>query len=80
MSQKKVEQYKKEKANRKQTLKKEKAQSIALRTAGVVVCAALIGWIGYSGYVRWESTRPAKSTEIVLDAISDYSSSLSEEE
>ena len=80
MSQKKVEQYKKEKANRKQTLKKEKAQNFAIRTAGVIICAALIGWIGYSGYVKWESSRPAKSTEIVLDAISDHSNSLSTEE
>ena len=80
MSQKKVEQYKKEKANRKQALKKEKAQSFALRTAGVIVCVALIGWIGYSGYIKWESSQPAKSTEIVLDALSDYSNSLSEEE
>lgn len=80
MSQKKVEQYKKEKANRKQTLKKEKAQSLAIRTAGVLICTALLGWIGYSGYAKWESTKPAKSTEIVLDALSDYSSSLSTEE
>lgn len=80
MSQKKVEQYKKEKANRKQTLRKEKTQSFAIRTAGVLVCAALLGWIGYSGYIKWDASRPAKSTEIVLDALSDYSSSLSAEE
>ena len=48
MSQEKVERYKKEKANRKQTMKKDKAKSIAARTAGVIVCIAFIGWIGYS--------------------------------
>ena len=53
MSQEKVERYKKEKANRKQTMKKDKAKSIAARTAGVIVCIALIGWIGYSGYSKW---------------------------
>ncbi|MEI3229600.1 MAG: hypothetical protein V8S28_08430 [Lachnospiraceae bacterium] len=56
MSQEKVERYKKEKANRKQTMKKDKAKSIAARTAGVIVCIALIGWIGYSGYSKWEAT------------------------
>ncbi len=80
MSQEKVERYKKEKANRKQTLKKEKAQSMAIRTAGVVLCAALLGWIGYSGYIKWESAQPIKSTEITLDPITEYMNGLSSEE
>ncbi len=72
MSQEKVNRYKKEKANRKQIMKKEKIKSIAARTAGVVVCAALIGWAGYSGYMKWESSRPAVTTEISIDALSEY--------
>ncbi len=65
MSQEKVDRY-----------KKEKAKAIAVRTAGTLVCVALIGWIGYSGYSRWESSRPAKSTEITMDALSDYLNTL----
>ncbi len=80
MSQAKVERYKKEKANRKEILKKEKAKSLMVRTAGAVICIALIGWIGYSGYSRWEASQPAKTTEITMDALSDYLGSLSAEE
>lgn len=80
MSQEKVDRYKKEKVNRKKIMKKEKAKSVAARTAGVLVCAALVGWIGYSGYSKWESTRPAKMTEIKTDALTDYISGLSAEE
>ena len=79
MSQEKVERYKKEKANRKQTMKKQKAKTFAMRTAGVLVCAALLGWIGYSGYSKWEASQPVKTTEITTDALSDYINSLSAE-
>lgn len=76
MSQEKVDRYKKEKANRKQTLKKEKAKRAVLRVAGALAGIALIGWIGYSGYAKWEESRPAKTTEITTDALSDYISGL----
>ena len=79
MSQEKVERYKKEKANRKQILKREKAKSIVLRLAGAAICIALLGWIGYSGYTRWESTRPVKTTEISTDALTDYLNGLTAE-
>lgn len=72
MSQKKVEQYKKEKANRKQTMKKQKIQTYAARAAGILVCGALLGWAGYSGYNMWESSRPAVTTEINIDALTNY--------
>lgn len=79
MSQAKVDRYKQEKANRKQIMKKEKAKSIAARTIGAVICVALVGWIGYSGYTKWESSRPTKTTEITTDALSDYLNGLSAE-
>lgn len=79
MSQEKVERYKKEKANRKKTMKKEKAKSLAARIAGTLVCIALIGWIGYSGYNLWESKQPAKTTEVTTDALTDYLDGLSAE-
>lgn len=80
MSQEKVERYKKEKANRKTTMKKEKAKSIATRIIGTVICVALVAWIGYSSYSKWESSRPVKTTEITTDALSDYLNGLSTEE
>lgn len=76
MSQEKVDRYKKEKANRKQIMKKEKAKAMAVRLAGALVCIALIGWIGYSGYTKWDASRPAKTTEISTDALSEYISGL----
>lgn len=79
MSQEKVERYKKEKANRKQTMKKDKAKSIAARTAGAIVCIALLGWIGYSGYSIWEAKQPAKTTTVSTDALSGYLDELSTE-
>lgn len=72
MSQEKVERYKKEKANRKQIMKREKLKSRVAGACGILVCAALIGWAGYSGYVKWEEAQPTKYTEINTDAISDY--------
>ena len=72
MSQKKVEQYKKEKANRKEIMKKQKMQTYAARTLGALVCAALLGWAGYSGYHMWENSRPAATTEIDTNALTDY--------
>ena len=80
MSQAKVERYKKEKAHRKQTIKKQKMKSFTARAAGVLVCAALLGWIGYSGYSKWEASQPAKTTEITVDALSEYINGLSAED
>ena len=50
MSQEKVDRYKQEKANRKAILKKEKRMRIAGRILGIAICAAIVGWIGYSVY------------------------------
>ena len=49
MSQAKVEKYKEQKANRKQTMKKEKLQSIVRNSIAAVVIVAALGWVGYSG-------------------------------
>lgn len=72
MSQKKVEHYKKEKANRKKIMKKQKIESTLTKTALIAVCIGLLGWAGYSGYSMWDAKRPAKSTEIHLEAMQDY--------
>ena len=49
MSQAKVEKYKEQKANRKQTMKKEKIQRIVRNSIAAVVVVAALGWVGYSG-------------------------------
>ena len=63
MSQEKVDRYKKEKANRKQTMKKQKMAN-ALRKC--VVAAAgllLVVWIGYSAYDVYDSNKEAEKEE-----------------
>lgn len=72
MSQAKVEQHKKDKANRKKNMAKEKAQRIAARTCVIVVLAAIIGWAGYTGYQYYESTRPTKTIYTDTSSLNDY--------
>lgn len=74
MSQQKVDQYKKEKYNRKQQLQKEKRQRFLYSIIGGVAAVAIVGWIGFSVYSRVEANRPVSYTEVSLDAISDYMS------
>lgn len=80
MSQEKVDRYKAEKANRKQNMQKEKYKSIAVRTCTIAVCAVILGWVGYSVYHRYETTRPTEYLELDSAAITDYESSLEPEE
>ena len=61
MSQAKVEQHKKDKANRKKIMAKERVQRLAVRICAVVVLVAIVGWAGYTGYQYYESTRPTKT-------------------
>lgn len=79
MSQAKVDRYKAEKANRKKTMKKEKIKNTIAAACGTVVCIAVIGWVGYSAYgyfhTQNESSTPTQ-TEVNLDALSDYMSTL----
>ena len=72
MSQAKVEQYKKDKANRKKTMKKEKIQRIAGRICACVILVVIVGWAGYTGYQYYEQNRPTKTIYADTTAISDY--------
>lgn len=76
MSQEKVDKYKKEKANRKKTMKKEKAMYYVRRCVVVVLAVALIGWIGYSAFNVYMSSRPVETAEVDYSAITDYESNL----
>ena len=78
MSQEKVDKYKKEKANRKRTIKKEKVQNVLRKCAVGVVAILLIGWIGYSAYGTYESKKPKEEVEIDYTALKDFSQKLNE--
>jgi hypothetical protein len=80
MSQAKVEQYKKEKANRRKTLAREKAGRIAGRVCAVVILLGIVGWAGYSGYKYYEDNRPVETYYTDISSISDYINGLDDTE
>ncbi len=80
MSQEKVDRYKQEKANRKVILKREKRKRIAARIITTVVCAAIVGWIGYSVYDSAEKKAATTQTEVNVSAVTDYLESLTADE
>ena len=80
MSQEKVDRYKKEKANRKKIMKKEKVQYIICRCVVAVLAVALVGWIGYSAFRVYEDSRRVETAEVDYNAITDYETSLNTEE
>ena len=78
MSQKKVDQYKKEKANRKQTMRKERVMGVVRTCAVTVVALALVGLLGFSAYDSYMSNQERPTVEINYDAVTNYMSGLSE--
>ena len=69
MSQKKVDAYKAEKANREKIMKKEKLILTIEKLAALVACMVAVCWIGYSVYgkvtdrksTRLNSSHPSSS-------------------
>lgn len=78
MSQEKVDKYKKEKANRKQIMRKERMMSIVRKVILTVVAFALVGWIAYSAYDIYDSNKERAVAEVDYTAVTDYMNSLSE--
>lgn len=78
MSQEKVDRYKKEKANRKKIMRREKAMSVVRKLILTVAALALIGWLGYSAYGIHEENKERVVAEVNYDAVTDYLNSLSE--
>lgn len=70
MSQAKVDRYKAEKANRAKTIKREKMKKRCIKAAGVLACAAIVGWIGYSAWNIVDSK--VTTYEINTSALDDY--------
>lgn len=78
MSQEKVNRYKEEKANRKQTMKKQRMMNVVRKCILVVAGVALIGWIGFSAYATHEATKEREIATINYEAIDTYTNSLAE--
>lgn len=78
MSQKKVDNYKKSKANRSKEQKKELFYDWLEKVVGVLVCVALVVWIGYSVYDKVEEKKASVVTETSVDvsALENYLSEL----
>lgn len=76
MSQEKVDRYKQQKKDRKKIMKKEKRIHILGCAAAAVICLGIVGWAGWSGYTVYENNKPVSYTEVNMDAITDYYSSL----
>lgn len=75
MSQEKVNQYKEDKKNRKQTVKKEKRKASLMKLGGFLVLLALVVWIGYSAVMTVQN---AEGPAVTVDptAISEYVTTL----
>ena len=76
MSQEKVDRYKKEKANRKQIMRKQKMMNFLRKGVLTLVALALIGWLGYSAYDMYESGKDRVVAEVNYDSVTDYLNSL----
>ena len=81
MSQKKVDNYKVQKANRKNEQKKEKFYDILEKVVGILVCVALVAWIGYSVYDKVTEKDASEVQQTVMDtsALDNYVSGISAE-
>lgn len=80
MSQEKVERYKKEKANRKKIMKKQRIMGIMRKTVLSLVALALVVWIGYSAYDMYDSDKERAVAQVNYDAVNTYLNGLTETE
>ena len=79
MSQEKVNKYKEEKANRKETMKKAKRAAAVRNVIASVVLVAAIGWVGYSGVTYIIDKQPRPELDVNYTAVNDYVESLTAE-
>jgi len=76
MSQQKVDRYKKDKANRKSIIRKQKIKNFLWKAAGIAILAALVIWLGYSGYTKRAASQPRSVVEADVTSIADYMTQL----
>lgn len=79
MSQRKVDNYKKAKAGRSKTVRREKLIDRLEILAWTAICVAMVGWIGFSAYAKIteQDTSVVQETVIDTSAIDNYVSALS---
>ena len=80
MSQAKVDQYKKEKANRKEILAKEKRQKAIMKICASAVLVVLVAWIGVSTADFIYESRPKDKVYVQTTEIDKYLENLYKEE
>lgn len=84
MSQKKVDAYKEQKANRQKIMKKEKAMLRLEKLIALVVCIVAVVWVGYSVYDKTTESTSTETEQIVTEintsALDNYYASLDEAE
>lgn len=76
MSQAKVDQYKKEKVNRKETIAKEKRQKMMMKLGASAVLVALVAWIGISTADFVYESRPKEKIYVQTTEIDNYLDSI----
>ncbi len=76
MSQEKVAKYKEAKANRKETMKKQKQARLVRNTVVGVVCVAVLGWVGISAVTYLQENKPRLNVEVDYSAVEDFTSDL----
>ena len=79
MSQKKVDRYKEEKANREKIMKKQKLMHRLEMSAITLVLAAVVVWFGFSVYQKatgGSGSGSAQETILDTSAVQDYLSDL----
>ncbi len=83
MSQAKVDQYKKAKAHRKQSMRREKLERALAWVLVAVLAAAICIWIGFSIYGKTNSSANAdtgnSTVSVNTDAVDNYLNDLGSE-
>lgn len=79
MSQAKVDRYKEEKANRKQTMKKQRIMNRVRKSVLAVAGLAVVVWLGFSAYNTIESNKEREIASVNYDAVNTYIDGLTEE-
>lgn len=72
MSQKKVDQYKYEKAHRKEIMQKQKKKDAVRRVVIGVLAVVLVAWLGYSAVNQYQDSQPREAYEVDYTAVSEY--------
>ena len=71
MSQKKVDQYKKDKKNRKKIIAREKRVIIFEKTVAALICVAFVAFIVISAYYKWFDKSKDTTAEVATYSLSE---------